>query len=244
MPFCPDCGTKVSEETRFCPECGRPLAVGEAVKGKSKKKLAGIIAGCIIAIIVIVAIATHPPTSIEPEPAIPADFITYTDELGLFSISYPPEWELGLEYTEEIEQFSNDIINSITSDIPVEETLLLFIAGLPIAGGYLPNVNIVVEPVHGIMWTHDQVVTAGIEGIKATGLDYYEFSRVKTTVDGRTATIIECRVNLAEFGTFHYMFMCCIVNRTVWTVTCTALPDEYIEWEDDFDAVVRSLRMS
>lgn len=62
MPFCPDCGTQVSEETRFCPECGRPLAVGEAVKGKSKKKLAGIIVACIVAVIVIVVIATRPPT--------------------------------------------------------------------------------------------------------------------------------------------------------------------------------------
>ena len=34
MPFCPDCGTEVSEGTRFCPECGSPLAVGQEVKGK------------------------------------------------------------------------------------------------------------------------------------------------------------------------------------------------------------------
>lgn len=25
MPFCPDCGTRVSEEARFCPECGERL---------------------------------------------------------------------------------------------------------------------------------------------------------------------------------------------------------------------------
>jgi len=35
MPLCPYCHTVVSEDSRFCPECGRPLAVGEAVKGKS-----------------------------------------------------------------------------------------------------------------------------------------------------------------------------------------------------------------
>jgi uncharacterized repeat protein (TIGR02543 family) len=64
MSFCPDCGTQVSEdgETRFCPECGRRLVIGQAVKGKSKKKLAGIIVACTIAIIVIVVIATRPPT--------------------------------------------------------------------------------------------------------------------------------------------------------------------------------------
>jgi cell division protein FtsB len=34
MPLCPYCHTVVSEDTRFCPECRRPLAVGEAIKGK------------------------------------------------------------------------------------------------------------------------------------------------------------------------------------------------------------------
>jgi len=61
MLFCPDCGTKVSEETQFCPECGRPLAIGPAVKGKSKKKLTGIIVACVIAIIVIIVLFSIKP---------------------------------------------------------------------------------------------------------------------------------------------------------------------------------------
>ena len=248
MPFCPDCGIEVSEGYRFCPECGRPLAVGEivvggAVKGKKKKKIAGIIAACIVAVIVIVVIATYPPTSIEPEPAIPAHYVTYTDALGLFSISYPPEWELNLESMDDIENFAEEMISSITSDIPVGETHFLFMAGLPITGGYMPNANIVVEPLAAAISTHDDMVAAAIQSLKLVLPDYHEYSRVKTTVDGRTATIIECEVIIPGFGTLHYMFMCCLVNRTIWTVTCTALPDEYSEWEDDFNAVVRSLRI-
>lgn len=240
MPFCPDCRTEVSEDTQFCPECGRRLTIGQDAKGMSKKKIAGIIAGCIIAIIVIVVIATHPPTSIEPEPAIPAHFTTYTDELGIFSISYPPEWELDLESMEEIEQFSQEIISSITSDIPLEEAHFIFMAGLPGEG---TNVNIVVEPLPAIISTHDQLVTAAIESLKLVVSDYYEFSRVKTTIDNRTATIIDSQANIAGLGTYHYVFMCCIVNKTIWSVTCTTLPDEFSEWEDDFDAIVRSLRI-
>jgi len=245
MPFCPDCGTKVSEDTRFCPECGRPLAIGQDTKGISRKKLAGIIAACIVAIIVIVVIATRPPTSMEPEPLIPAHFTTYTDELGLFSISYPPEWEPALEFMEEIEEFSKDIISSITSDLPIEEACLLFMAGLPTETGYYnPNVNIVVEPLSGIVWTHDAVVTVAIEGLKEVVSDYHEFSRVKTTIDNRTATIIEYQATFAGLGTGHFVQMMFIVNKTFWGVTCTALsPDEYSEWEDDFDAIVRSLRI-
>ena len=69
MPFCPDCGTQVSEETRFCPECGRPLAVEQAVKGKSKWKIAAIVVGSIVAIILIVILGGPPSTPVsEPLP--------------------------------------------------------------------------------------------------------------------------------------------------------------------------------
>jgi len=40
MPFCPDCGTEVSEETRFCPECGRQLSVGQGTQQVRMKSLA------------------------------------------------------------------------------------------------------------------------------------------------------------------------------------------------------------
>jgi len=244
MPFCPDCGTEVSEDTRFCPECGRPLVVvGQAVKGKNKKKIAGIIAACIVAIIVIVVIATHIPTSMGPEPAIPAHYTTYTDELGLFSISYPPEWELSLEIIEETEQAIRDIIESIHSDLPVEEASFLFLAGVPSEIGLFPSVTVGVEPCPVIVCTHDAVVKAEIEGAKVVAPDYQELSRVKTTIDGRTATIIECQVTLPQLGTYRYVQMIFLVKRTVWVVSCAALPDEYSEWEDDFDAVVRSLRI-
>ena len=244
MPFCPGCGTEVSGDTRFCPECGQPLMpVGEASNGKNKNKIIGIIAACIVAIIVIVVIATHPPAFTEPEPAIPDHYTTYTDEQGLFSISYPPQWELELSSIEEIQGFVEDIVSSITSDIPIEEANIVFMAGVPIGNGYLPNVNITVEPLNTAISTHDDMAAAGIQGLRLAGLDYHEYSRVKTTVDGRTATIIECQINLAGFGTLRYLLMCCIVNKTVWGVTCTALPDGYSEWEDDFDAIVRSLRI-
>ena len=277
----------------------------------SKKKLAGIIAACTIAIIVIVVIATSTPTYTlsvlvnppeagsvspsggeyesglqitltaspasnytfdywalgasgssntvtitmnsdktigayfkvaEPEPTPDEhDFTTYTDELGLFSISYPPEWELLLEYMEEIEQASKDIISSITSDLPMEEVHLLFAAGLPTMEGFMPNLNIVVQPSFGM--THDECVTAGIEGLKEIIPDYHEFSQVKTTIDKRTTTIIEYQGTIAGLGPYRQVQMMFLVSETYWVVTCTSLLDEYSEWENDFDAIVRSLRI-
>jgi len=177
------------------------------------------------------------------ETIVPAHFTTYTDELSLFSISYPPEWEPDPGTIEEAEQAAKDIISSITSDIPLEEASILFVARLPIMEGFMPNLNIVVEPLPGIMWTLDEVVAASIEGIKAVVSDYHEFSRVKTTIDNRTATIIEFQGNVAGFGTYRCVQMYLLVSETIWGVCCTALPDEYSEWEDDFDDIVRSLRI-
>ena len=243
MPFCPNCGTEVSEDTRFCPECGRPfMMVEQAGNGKNKKKIVGIIAACIVAIIVLVVIATRLPISREPEPPIPAHFTTYTDELGLFSISYPPEWELDFETIEETEQFIKDIISSISSDLPVEDVSLIFLAGVPTERGLFPSVNIIVEPCPLIVCTHDAVVRAEIEGGKEIWPDYHDFSRTKTTIDNRTATIIEYQ-NTVGSVTYRGVQMLLLVNRTVWVVTCSALTDEYSEWEDDFDAIVRSLRI-
>ena len=61
MPSCPICGTKISEGAGFCPKCLRRLMAGKAPKGKSKKKLVGIIVACVVAISVVIVVTTHLP---------------------------------------------------------------------------------------------------------------------------------------------------------------------------------------
>lgn len=61
MPVCPICGTEVRTGTGFCPKCWRRLLTGQAAKGKSKKKLVGIIIACVIAISVVIVVTTHLP---------------------------------------------------------------------------------------------------------------------------------------------------------------------------------------
>jgi len=249
MRLCPYCHTEVIEDAPFCPECRRPLAItgqavtitGQAVKGKSKKKLAVIIA-CVIASVVIVVLVTLPLKSVA-EPPIPAHFTTYTDELGLFSISYPSEWQPDLEVIVESEQAVEDIIRSIDWDLSVSELSQLFIAGLPTITGLNPYFIIAVGPLPGTTRTHDEVVTAEVEEIKAVISSYHEFSRVKTTVGNRTATIVEWQGNFCGVGKVRYVEIYLLVSKTVWYVTCATLQDEYSNWECTFDAIVRSLRI-
>jgi len=61
MPNCPLCGTEVSEGAGFCPKCLRRLMKGQAAKGKSKKKLIGIIVACVIAISAVIVVTTQLP---------------------------------------------------------------------------------------------------------------------------------------------------------------------------------------
>jgi len=119
MPFCPDCRTEVSEDTRFCPECGRPLATGQVPKGTSKKKIAGIIIACIIAII-LVAVLAHPPSSpvIEAPPLEEGWIRLRIENVG--SIDYPSDFlELQSgDYREFTEEFG------LVYDIPSSDFTL------------------------------------------------------------------------------------------------------------------------
>ena len=194
----------------------------------------------VIGILLLSACGTSAPVS---EPEIPPHYTTFTDEAGLFSISYPPDWEPALSLIPDVWAAVKDVITSIESDLPVENIRFIFFAGLPIEGGYAPNVNIVVESIPGVIWTHDKVVEAEITGIKQIIQDYHEFSRVKTTVDGRETTIVDWEGTYPQLGKGRVLQMIVLVGKTAWIVTCTPPSGESSKWAKDFGAVVRSLRI-
>ncbi len=205
--------------------------------------LCTVILVVLLSIISVVGCQKQPEPTLPPAPAIPAHFTTYTNEAGLFSISYPPDWEPALSLIEGYEQTVKDVITSIAADAPVERASIIFFAGLPIETGYWPNVNIVVESLPGIVWTHDNLVEAEVRGIKELLQDYHEFSRLKTTVGGREATIIESEGTFPGAEKTHYLQLYTLVGKTAWAVTCTTSPGEFNEWEEDLNAVLRSLRI-
>jgi hypothetical protein len=179
---------------------------------------------------------------IPTEPEIPSHFTTYTEE-GLFSISYPPEWETALSLIEDLEEYVKEVITSIDSDVPVEGFNIIFVAGLPIETGYMPNATVGVESMPGVVWTHDKVVEAQIKSIKMVSQDYQEFSRVKVNINGRETTILDYEADVPDIGRFHYLSSLTLVSKTCWMVTCTSFPDDFSGCKDDFNGIVRSLRI-
>lgn len=176
------------------------------------------------------------------EPEIPTHFSTYTDEMALFRISYPPDWETALSIIEEAREYIDEAIRNIDENLPMGKVSFLFFAGLPIETGYMPNVSIALEPLPLGVSTNDEYAEAGIQGIKSVIEDYHKFTQIKTTIDGREAIIIEAEGTFPGLPKTHTLQMYIIQGKNGWAVTCTSI-GEFSKWEDDFYAIVRSLRI-
>jgi hypothetical protein len=191
----------------------------------------------------LVAVSACAKKNATPTAEIPTNYTTYTDEQGLFSISYPPEWEPALSILAELEQYTKDVIASMNSDLPADQGSFVFIAGIPIETGYAPSVTIGIEPMPALIFTHSQMIEGEISAIKQTLQDYHEFSRNKTTVGGREATIVEWEGTYPQVGKNHNLQMYILVGKNAWIVSCTPPPGEYDKCGKDFQAIVRSLRI-
>jgi hypothetical protein len=55
------------------------------------------------------------------EPTIPSNYTTYTDEAGLYSISYPSDWQTLLSFIPDVESNVKDVIKAVDSDAPIEK---------------------------------------------------------------------------------------------------------------------------
>ena len=105
----------------------------------------------------------------------------------------------------------------------------------------MPNVNVLVESLPDIDYTHDSMVAAEIRGIRDLIEDYHRISRIETTAGGRQATVLEWEGTYPDLGRGHWLQMFTLVGKTAWIVTCTVPPDDPGGRMDDYNAIVRSL---
>ena len=184
---------------------------------------------------------TPPPVTTEPEKP---NFTMYTDESGLFSISYPADWE---QTTSEVPigQKAPEAINRLKSGLPIEEFSVIFMAEEPGDGEYAPYVNIGLEPVPPGVSTANQMVDSDLAAGRNNFADFQVLSRTKATVDGREAVIFDWKATVREdkYPLYSYqMYM--LTDQAAWTVTCGTDPEIYTQWKNDFDTIVKSLRIS
>jgi hypothetical protein len=177
------------------------------------------------------------------EPPVPANYHTYSDETSAFSISYPPEWEEAQSMLEQLDQTSKDVLKNLNSDLPIDKVSIIFFAGLPVEGGYYPNVNIALEPLPFGVRNQDQLADAEMLGIKNSIPDFEEFSRTKTKINSIDASIIEYSCTFPNSPKAHNLVMCLYKGKICWTATCWCLPEDFDQWKGDFQSIVRSLRI-
>lgn len=188
---------------------------------------------------------TEPPSytsvGVSIEPGIPDYYATYTDASGLFTISYPSDWENVLSQTAELEQNAQEDISRLQSGLPLEASSVIFAAGRLTAAGYEPRLSIAIESMPVGVTTINRMIDAELTGMKKNLSDYQEQSRIYTTIDERQAAILDFEATSKAESTLHYLQMYMLVNNTAWVVSCTALPDDFADWEEDFDTIVRSI---
>jgi hypothetical protein len=209
-----------------------------------------MIAALLIAVLLLAACGggsgtTTPATT--SETLIPPDYKTYTSE-GLFSISYPPDWLLSTFLMGLYEEETKDLITIIESGSTVEDAVVVFFASadVPIEEGNYnyPNVNIMIFSQED-SWTLDSVVEDLNSAIKDNpDYDYNEFSRTRETIGGRDAIIIDHQMLEPINNQYHHnLWMVTQVGKTIWVIACTAPPEMFSDYEDDFYAIINSFRM-
>ncbi len=120
-----------------------------------------------------------------PEPTIPPNFTTYTDDTGTFSISYPADWETPLSMLPELEQKAKDYLTSLSSHAPVDSLQVVFWAHDPTNYGGFPSMDISVEPIPANLQTLDSIVDAAIRTEKSLYPNFHELSQSKNNCGRR-----------------------------------------------------------
>lgn len=179
------------------------------------------------------------------EPPIPDYYSTYTSE-GLFSISYPSDWVPAMSVLEEASEAAIELVESTDPSIDlswISALEFLFMAGVPDEYGYYPSVNIVVVPRSVGYWTLDEILEADSLVCREYLQQYHENYLVKTVIDSKEAAIVDSQNYEPVWGTWRYLQSYVIDGEFVWLVTCACELEDFTYYEDDFDNVVRSLRI-
>ena len=182
-----------------------------------------------------------PSSPVSPATEIPAHFTTYTNKQGLFSISYPSDWELYPITDEEWEYSASKVINSIESDVPLERSHGYHIAGLP-ETGYIPGVQIEFAPLPEKVVKLDELTDTLVAEVEWD--DFRVNTRLKTTIDGREAAIVDYQgIHDSNYRLRVLALVAIRSNKVRYGVACASTVEEFSRWEDDFYHILTSFRI-
>ena len=183
----------------------------------------------------------------QSEPSIPTNFTTYTDELGLFKISYPVGWEPDLSRIKTLKQETEKYMKSINSKGTLEYSNIVFFGGAPLDSVYNPNISIVIVPLGNEkvnLEVLEYVLEYAVQGFKEDAEEFHELSRITTIIDGKQAMLLESEVRYPYFNSMHSLHVLLSGERFFWIITCVVIqPLNFNEFKDDIYAMVKSFKI-
>jgi len=156
-----------------------------------------------------------------PTPTPIAGFITYTDEVNGFSISYPEDWE-----------------------ITPEETWIEYVViacSAPVAcGGYIPFFSTISMEVPSF-WSLQTLVESGKEGLEDLE-EYTLISEDELTIGGIPA--VKLVFTHTELGFTEQVKHIYLLNEQIaWAIGTSSAAECWNKYEDTFDTIAGSFRL-
>jgi len=197
-------------------------------------------------LLILIIAFLSPGVFAQSEPSIPTNFTTYTDEVNLFSISYPTNWEPAFSMIESFKQETENYMKSIDEKGSFGKSNYVFIGGVPLDSGYYnPNINLAIftEPLGNDNVKLEDVVAVIVLEYKRISEEYREFSRTKTIIDGRQAIILDFEARLTNTPLIHYLVMNMFIDKYLWTTTCGILsPLNFYDFKNDLYTILKSFK--
>ncbi|MBN1191538.1 MAG: hypothetical protein JXA46_17410 [Dehalococcoidales bacterium] len=157
---------------------------------------------------------------------VPATYATYHDPNGLFTISYPSDWEILQDSKKQIAEGSNQVLEFLNG------TNKSKISGIPLFSALNKQPFAVVH-----------LGFSANELYPTPGYTNENFSIYKTIIDSHDAILVECDGWNPDAGKFTVLSIKIILNKNAWQIQCSARPEDYEKVVDDFRSIAGSLRI-
>ena len=199
----------------------------------------------IILVLVLVTLActgrSTPRFQTLPTPTTPPDFVSYSDELDIFSIEYPPDWRLNLSFMRKFRQGIKDLLLGKRSELPFDNPGLLFIGNGP---NELIFTNVAVKPTKGGV---DEIYEEFSRATKEASQSWVDLGVTRMDVGGRAAILAEGRYDLSDLGRgqtgfFHATALMLVQGKFAWIVGC-GFPEE-AAFDETCESIVRSFKIT
>ena len=175
-------------------------------------------------------------------PVIPASYATYTDDTGLVSISFPPDWQANPPALQAYPLLPmTDVIESLESGIPLASTGSLLYLNAPEGAAWC---TVQVGP---LLEEHRTVQEIADEQVLDIRMYASRFDLIRTEsvlVNGRESVIQEFELNLGGVNTHSLVLFMNLINTT-WITTCAidTTVSKYADYAPTFRSILGSIRI-